>query len=307
MRQLLMGMLVSGWTVAGLGLTGGQAQATTTEVSYRLNIAGQQRMLSQRIGTSACLAMVGIAPEDNRIDMAQSVRRLLGNQFLLSDGDAEARMPAEVAPSVALALRRVEVPILRLSEHLGRFDDGQEIARGDIDVIDRAGMKIQRLADGAVFEMSRHYAAELEALPFGLTNTLDMAGRQRMLIERGIKEACLATADPGETSYHARLDETVQLFDLSLLALREGSSQISILPPPSAEITRALEDLARHWMPVRAMLLEAALADRLTLAELERLSETGHALVGRMDRIVTLYEAAAGHGQAGAVPRVARR
>ena len=97
-----------------------------------------------------------------------------------------------------------------------------------------------------------------------------------MLTQKAVKDACLMNTSINPSEHADRIAETVELFDLSLKALRDGYEDVGVIPAPSRDIDRKLSNVADLWELVKVLLDRGAdgevLSDR-DLARLERLTE----------------------------------
>jgi len=80
-------------------------------------------------------------------------------------------------------------------------------------------------------------------------NTINLAGRQRMLIQRISKQA--ERVSLGVDSEKAALKESVKSFDATLNGLLRGNSSDQLLPPPTTEISVAMEQVEKAWKPLQ--------------------------------------------------------
>jgi two-component system, NarL family, nitrate/nitrite sensor histidine kinase NarX len=110
---------------------------------------------------------------------------------------------------------------------------------------------------------------------------INLAGRQRMLSQRLLWLSL--SADDRQV-----LDQPVQLFDQSLLALRNGgptldaaNHPIDLPPPPDAALRAQLDEAAADWALFRAQLAAPQPAELQTMAT---------QLLLHLDAIVTAYE-----------------
>ncbi|MEO1458535.1 MAG: type IV pili methyl-accepting chemotaxis transducer N-terminal domain-containing protein [Pseudomonadota bacterium] len=80
------------------------AKAGIRDDARAINYAGAQRMLSQRMAKEYCLIAAGIAPDENRFALAQSIALFDKRQRMLMNGDANAKVPVPSDPTVVEAL-----------------------------------------------------------------------------------------------------------------------------------------------------------------------------------------------------------
>jgi len=130
---------------------------------------------------------------------------------------------------------------------------------------------------------------------------INLAGRQRMLTQQMARLAFEAGA--GEEAVNAALQETAQIFDQTLRALRDGGEAPYLLDTTvtlrftrDTEIRSALDEAALVWDDFRALLDELQQTPRDDLSfsvKLQSVEEKSFALVERADEVVRLYEAEA--------------
>ena len=70
---------------------------------------------------------------------------------------------------------------------------------------------------------------------------INIAGRERMLIQRAVKSACFSSLGIERTAYRAEMVETEKLFEQSLLALRNGDPALGLSQETTPEILAELE------------------------------------------------------------------
>lgn len=82
---------------------------------------------------------------------------------------------------------------------------------------------------------------------------INIAGRQRMLTQKMTKEALLFKSS-GDIKWKTRLEETVNLFEKSLNALRNGDSELGLTGISETEVVKELDRLKQMWLPFKKAL-----------------------------------------------------
>ncbi len=75
---------------------------------------------------------------------------------------------------------------------------------------------------------------------------VDIAGRQRMLAQKMTKEVLLYV-ETGDKVWQKKLSETMDLFEKSLIALRDGSSAMGFAPTRDPAVLKELDKLLSDW------------------------------------------------------------
>lgn len=259
------------------------------EAALRVNMAGRQRMLSQRMVKAACLMVQDVAWTASFDQLTQAYDLFVRSDQALRDGDAGIGLAPESYPPVIEAQRQSDVPwsIYRIVIESGI--DTADISADQLLALDDAGLTLLRQLNNTVFATAQAHAAAAPKVSLGLTVTVDVAGRQRMLSQRAVKEACLLNAAVAPEEQSSRLLATIDLFDRSLAALQDGHRTAGIIAPPNAEVARKLAEVAALWRPIKAMLLEAAEAGEMTSQNLSRLTNDAEPLLRTMNEAVGLY------------------
>jgi hypothetical protein len=264
-------------------------QVGAAEAALRIDVAGRQPMLAQRMAKAACLAARGIDRDDAMAELRDAYEAFAAAHAALRDGDPAMRLGPERVETVRAALDRTDpawsVARMIVSTSLA----GAEVDAATLPMLDRAAQALLDGMEEAVGLAAVAYADGAADTPLALTVTLNLAGRQRMLSQRIVKEACLMGTGDDEAR-RARLSEAVALFDASLDALRTGMPEAGIMPPPSQEIEFRLAWVAQLWGGLRSDLRALTLSEGPVAAEtLSALSERSELVLSEMDETVRLY------------------
>jgi diguanylate cyclase (GGDEF)-like protein/putative nucleotidyltransferase with HDIG domain len=120
--------------------------------------------------------------------------------------------------------------------------------------------------------------------------TINLAGRQRMLLEKITLEA--SAVHHGSTRQGPMLEQTEAEFDTSLENLRRGDDRLGIAAP-TTDIRRALDGIAEQWLVFREQLHRVVAAPRGSVESdtaLDVLLASSDPLLTEINRSVSLYE-----------------
>ncbi|QPH53286.1 type IV pili methyl-accepting chemotaxis transducer N-terminal domain-containing protein [Pontivivens ytuae] len=287
---LLVAALAIGVPTGASADTTSNAPVTAEEAAYRVNVAGRQRMLSQRMAKAACLASTGIATETHLSQLDAAYDLFQRSDAALRVGDPDFNLPAERYQSVLTALSEIDGPW----RAYGRMID-TTIADGSIEeerlmVLDAASVEVLDRMNAAVNRTARAYGDAGPRVPLALTVTVDIAGRQRMLTQRAVKEVCLMQVADNPQDYADRLTRTVEIFDLSLAALQNGLPDAGVLAAPNEEIAGQLAEVDRQWQAVHGIFDRAAAGEVLDADTLADLADRVEPLLAAMHAAVGMYE-----------------
>ena len=260
------------------------------EAAKKVNVSGRHRMLSQRMAKATCLMARDISFATTFDQLTQSYSLFQRSDVALRSGDAELGLRSEELPEVLEALSAIDQPWANYRTILETAIETGTVDQGGLETLDDQSREVLKYMNMAVFKIARAYANVVPEVPLGLTITIDVAGRQRMLTQKAVKEACLMTFAADPLIYADRLYETIDLFDLSLKALRDGYEDVGVIPAPTREIDRKLLEVAGLWEPVKAILNRAAQGEVLSDRDLSRVARLSEPLLQTMNEAVGLYE-----------------
>jgi len=251
MRQVLF--LLAALSVM-LTPSGPVAWASTTtqghaDTRQKINLAGRQRMLSQRMTASACLVMMGILPE-NRRQVAEAARQEFAlNLVGLVQGDLARGLTPEENRQVIAAFDAVDATWHVVNAAI------QQIIHKDLHSIPvtqlmTLNMALLSQSDDAVTTLVETYGTG--SSESGPAKTINLAGRQRMLTQKMIKEACFIFADLNAVENRQALSATTRLFDETLEQLRNGDATANVIPPISTAQEAQFQTVQTLWDEMRA-------------------------------------------------------
>ncbi len=266
------------------------AEVTVIEAAHKVNIAGRQRMLSQRIAKAACFAARGISEEHYRTQLSEAHDLFHTSLKALRHGNPQMRLSPEEIPEVIAAHGPVTYAWEEYRKPLSRILADRTVGRRTLLDLDPLSVEVLTLSDKVVRRTAYAYAAQNGHVSLSHTITVNIAGRQRMFSQRMVKQLCLLGVEGAPPELAESLAETADLFEKSLNALQNGMEEVAIMSAPTAEIAGKLAEVAADWealKPVIEQALEGQLPDE---AALESIDARAESLLGNMNEAVGLYE-----------------
>jgi hypothetical protein len=252
----------------------------------KINVSGRQRMLSQRMTSAVCLAVVGANP-----DMRSEVALTSWNDFEkalagLKDGDSSLGLTPEPNAPIRAGLEVVEGTWAEFAPAVQQLLAG-DLSSTTISTILSLNTQLLSQSNDVVSMFEKSYGAGV--IDPGTAVSINVAGRQRMLSQKMTKELCFIAADFDREKHIEALTGTVSLFDVSLQHLTNGDIASDILPPPNVDIVVQLGVVADLWDKVRPKM--QAVIDNGSVG-IEELSETAaltDQMLAEMHKAVLLY------------------
>lgn len=282
-RLLSVAALLSGAAITpGLAADGANA---------RLAFADKLSMYSNRIVSSACAFTLSEAPYESRGFLSVASREINRILAALENGDRALGIPSAEEDARILEL---------LDDIHAQWDPafamGAAILEGgasesDVAALTARGEAITEMSFRLVTAISNQYT-DAETLRLSDAIRLQIAGRQRMLSQKMSLEAC-TIQKANDADARLALTKTIQMFELSALALRKGMPAVGLIPTADAGLLGHLDNVDRLWSelkwPLKALpsgeIWDAETQNRMYV----KLNDLAH----HMDKTVVAYTKAA--------------
>lgn len=248
-------------------------------------------MLSQRMTAATCLALSGI-DATARAEIAW-MSHMEFQQALsgLQNGSEALNLPAESDPAVLEAFAQVEQVWHTVGAAIQQLSSG-DLHSVVVNQLTQGNIPLLKTSNAAVTEIVARYGKDV--INPDTAKTINIAGRQRMLSQKMMKEACFVAIELGTEEHMDALANTMELFDTSLTQLRQGDAEAGIMAPPKPEIARQLDQVAALWEVYRVGLSLVEPGPRTSPDAMTDLAQQSDAILREMHKAVMLYVAAGG-------------
>ncbi len=219
---------------------------------YRIDIAGRQRMLTQRIAKAICFIELGYHIDEYHDILDADYHLFDDTLHILKEGGGEHNIEPEKD-------RRILLKMDEVFAHWAPF--AAEIE--DVLATDTVSYEVEEhireenlimLADmNDLVSLIEQEYANAHTLDLQNAITLNIFARQRMLTQMMAKDFCYVVSGHHIDEEIAILSDTINLFQASLDAIRNGLPAMGIDPPPNEEIAAQLEIVAEIWSDLRAI------------------------------------------------------
>ncbi|MEM9735732.1 MAG: type IV pili methyl-accepting chemotaxis transducer N-terminal domain-containing protein [Pseudomonadota bacterium] len=264
---------------------------TEETVAKRIDLAGRQRMLTERMAKFFCYARSGVNILSN-VDKLSAARTLFTKtHFGFRDGDPNAALFAEESSAVLASWNRVDRSFTDLDAIYRRALGGELVTEDQALFVNELTQLVRSKANDMVAELRAAYAGYLGDGGFGSALLIDMYGRQRMLSQKLSKEVCLVAGGNDLERNLPELNETLNIFEASLEAFRKGAPFAGIPTPPTEEIAAQLEIAHGEWAPIRDTARKVAKGGAASFAELSSFADGADRFLVEMNKAVQMLAA----------------
>ena len=269
------------WLLATLFLMPSLFALTTKELAVSINLAGKQRMLTQKMTKEALLVDAGIDKRANLEKLKKS--RALFDKTLkgLLHGNKSLRLKPCQDPKVKVQLKKV----LKLWH---AFDiDIRKVIAGKADKntykrLEKNNLPLLKEMHKAV----TMYVSESKQKSSKRAQAINLSGKERMLTQRMAKDLLLISEGIDTKSNRADLQATAKEFETILHGLQKGDKSLHLLATKLPAIKKQLQKGERLWKEIKPAMHKAPKHPKLlakTISQLDTLLVT-------MDKAVKKYE-----------------
>ena len=218
----------------------------------RVNRALGLRGLSERLASASCRFGAGIDVATAQVDLQQVHDNFDAILEGLEFGDRALGMPgAEQTPRILHAIIKTH-EVWDPMEHAAlAMLDGSSSAADDATIRDGYNALFTQATNLAA-DVSGVYTNPQELLQSDAT-VLNFADRQRALAQRMTRAVCELASGTNNDETLGELIATVDMFELSLTALRDGMPAAGVNPPPNAVVKSSLESTYAIWQANRGI------------------------------------------------------
>lgn len=293
-------LVVSGVMVFFLLTVNGNSNAlaqgpSAAEYGVVLNLAGKQRMLSQKMSKEVLLVNLNYEKEKNLENLKATAALFDKTLKGLRNGDASLGLPPTVSRRILRQIDKKVQPIWEvfhastmavLADRSVNGAQLQAVAQKNLPLLSEMNKCVKLYEKDAA-------KAGLKANP-GLTVVINLAGKQRMLTQKMSKEFFLIASDYEVESNRLNLQETYRLFERTLKGLLDGDATLGLSGTSDESIRAQLMKVQGMWdkfKPGVTVALNGTGA--ISKDKLAMVADGNLPLLKEMNTAVKMYEALA--------------
>lgn len=263
-----------------------QTTASDAALVQRVDLAGRQRMLSQRMGMASCFVMGDIDAAQYGEIAQQAYDLFSQTQVVLREGGTKKQLEPARDPQVLALLNQSD----EIFDTFGR-------AVLQVSHLDLQSVVVAQVTelDLPLLEHLNRTVSAIESLGASATqggalaNTVNIAGRQRMLSQKVLKEFCYVGLGVDRIRQQKRLAATLDLFETSLALLEVGSAGRGVLEPPNARAKGRLRRARLVWEQLSPILRLGIAGQKVGHEDLMRVAGFSEDLLKASQHVVASY------------------
>ena len=259
--------------------TDGKTEVTQTKEQGAnvINLAGKQRMLTQKMSKEALFIAKGIDADANTEALKKTAALFDKTLKGLVDGDDELKLPKTTDKDILAQLKKVSELWTSMKKSIdivagGKADKAalEAIAKENLPLLKNMNQAVQMYAKASGSKLSPEMA-----------DTINRAGKQRMLTQKMTKELLLVANGIDADSNKENAKKTAELFENTLKDLTDKCKD--------KDIKAQLDVVAKLWADYKDIVVKADTSD----ASLKKAEEMNIPLLKEMNKAVKMYEASA--------------
>jgi len=256
--------------------------------NHTLNLAGKQRMLTQKMTKLSLLISLNIDKKKNidRLIKADTLyeKTLKGLQL----GDPTLNLHENKNREITTYIASLEKEWEPFSKNIQAMATSNKKELKALSYIIQKNEKLLSMSNQLV-QLFKQTQTKQTFMDKARANIVDIAGRQRMLTQKMTKEKLLIVVKIAIASNSAKLQKSITLFDSSLQALMLGDEKLKVIKPSNKKISKQLQVVATQWEKLKPLYLKKKLAKK----ELIAIVKGNPLLLKEMNKAVSLSESVA--------------
>jgi hypothetical protein len=221
-----------------------------------INLAGKQRMLTQKMGKDLLFASNNFKKKEYIADFKKSQKLFSNTLKGLSYGSKILHLEGTKLPKITAQLKVVDKLWKEHQPILKKALSGKEMKKA-IAGLDKILVEMNR----GVFIYTQSINRQKQRAKFAslissfmsksniLKKRVNLSGRQRMLTQRMTKLAILVSSNINKKENTKRLVKFSNLYNQTLMAFRDGDAQMGCIPSNGKKIKEQIAVIEKEWKP----------------------------------------------------------
>jgi len=240
-----------------------------------INLAGKQRMLTQKMSKEALFVAKGLDTDANKANLQKTAALFDKTLKGLIAGDSELNLPKTTNPEILAQLEVVSKLWTSFKANIDKVIAGNA-DKATLEAIAKENLPLLKNMNKAVGMYAKASGSSLDPQ---MAKTINLAGKQRMLTQKMTKELLLVANGIDTDTNKQNAQKTAHLFESTLNDL--------IANCKNTGIKQQLNVVAGLWKDYKAIVENVDTSD----AALKKAQELNMPLLKNMNKAVKMYEA----------------
>jgi hypothetical protein len=200
-----------------------EATPTQKEITNIINLAGKQRMLTQKMSKEALLIAKGINSKKNQEELKQTIALFDTTLHALLNGDKKLKLPKTEDKNIRKRIKKIDKLWRAFKPFIDKIAQGKS-NRNSLKAIEMGNMPLLLTMNSVVKMYEKKYSS---ALKKNSASTINLAGKERMLSQKMTKELLLIAHNLESNSYMKSLTKGGEFFKNTLFELMQDKEAMS--------------------------------------------------------------------------------
>jgi len=253
----------------------------TKEWAVALNLSGRQRMLSQKMAKEFLLTKLDIDKKKNDALLKKTMTMFEKTLDQLIAGDKDLSIPKAPNKEILAQLNKVK-----------NLWQGYKGA-----LLKKELLKVASLNLPVLTNMNKAVGMyEKASIKDGVKESgpiINVAGRQRMLLQKMSKEVFLIALNVDKMKNLKTLEGTKNLFNKSLYGLKDGNKKMNLPGTKNKRTLKQIQKVEKLWLPFKKDIEKVIKTKKTEKDLINSIFKKNPILLKEMNRAVKLYEVSA--------------
>jgi len=256
------------------------------ELANAINLAGKQRMLTQKMSKEALMVFKGVNIENSLKGLKES--SLLFDKTLkgLLEGDKSLNLIPSKNKKIETALRDVQKLWKPFYKRIQEVATSKNLTDKTFEYIDKNNLPLLKKMNDVVILYAS--LGDKGASKLKMANDINLAGKLRMLTQKISKDILLYQLKISPKKALKDLNESVKLFDKILNGLYNGDKELNLNGTKLPKILKQLDIAKKSWQESKP-LIEKLIKDKDNLALTKETIDKLNTTKTEVNKAVELY------------------
>lgn len=274
-----------------LCLTASAHAEANSSLATAVNLAGKQRMLSQKMSKEILLVSLDVERMHNLSNLAATSTQFNNALLGLMYGSKMLGLEATQDKKIMQQMQEIEEVWARFHELVVKTMSDKGVDRNLVLLVNQASDRLLEKLEYAV-NLYEEQAKNVGVGSSGsIAKTINLAGRQRMLTQKMTKECLLIAYGSQPQENRDKLNKSQAQFEQVLVGLLETDMSLGLSIEPDANLKEQLVKVKYLWRDFKKTLSECVdTSTENSDSLLVKVSEQNLPLLRAMNKAVGMYE-----------------